>query len=384
MKAGKTYFWNRRTHETVWRAPADVDVVWVATEDKRGSCTTGTGSPVSVRMTILLFFLMGGGVRGLASPHPILCASAWTFSTSPLNWQSLVLCPGVDQFDNGHMLTRQSTLLRTLFLRVLVVMQRQVRRGRGGRALHRQRWHLHGWFCRSRSHRCPSMCLDKTWTTPLPIPLTTTTIVMVAHEAAGGTSSARWRRERRQRSWWRHEQLSVAAALTPARHHSAGPGVVSRREEQQEEVEQETYDGPRAQKTPPPGERPGVPPELRPQRSDCTVRRSAGDCLPTLALPSLALSAGEAVDSCSSSTNRERPLTHAPLAMQFLDKVDISFVVQRQFPMVQTFSMTSRRGIQANWIFWEMTYNVSGAPLINGFQKNWFFWEMTSSTALRT
>ena len=42
------------------------------------------------------------------------------------------------------------------------------------------------------------------------------------------------------------------------RHHSAGPGVVSRREEQQEEVEQDTYDGPRAQNTPPPGTRPGV------------------------------------------------------------------------------------------------------------------------------
>ena len=75
---------------------------------------------------------------------------------------------------------------------------------------------------------------------------------------AGGTSSARRRRERRQRSWWRHEQLSVAAALASARHHSAGPGVVSRREEQQEEVENATYDGLRAQNTPPPGTRPGV------------------------------------------------------------------------------------------------------------------------------
>ena len=76
--------------------------------------------------------------------------------------------------------------------------------------------------------------------------------------AAGGISSARRRRERRQRSWWRHEQLSVAAALTTARHHSAGPGVVTRSEEQQEEVEHETYDGPRALNTPPPGTRPGV------------------------------------------------------------------------------------------------------------------------------
>ena len=75
---------------------------------------------------------------------------------------------------------------------------------------------------------------------------------------AGGTSSARRRRERRQRSWWRHEQLSVAAALATARHHSAGPVLVMRREEQQEEVEQDTYEGPRAQSTPPPRARPGV------------------------------------------------------------------------------------------------------------------------------
>ena len=80
---------------------------------------------------------------------------------------------------------------------------------------------------------------------------------MAARDVGGGTASAR-RRERRQRSWWRHEQLSVAAALASARHHSAGPGVVSRREEQQEEVEQDTYDGPRALDTPPPGTRPGV------------------------------------------------------------------------------------------------------------------------------
>ena len=81
---------------------------------------------------------------------------------------------------------------------------------------------------------------------------------MAARDVGGGTVSARRRRERRQRTWWRHEQLSVAAALASARHHSAGPGVVSRREEQQEEVEQDTYDGPRALDTPPPGTRPGV------------------------------------------------------------------------------------------------------------------------------
>ena len=52
------------------------------------------------------------------------------------------------------------------------------------------------------------------------------------------------------------EQPSFEAALTTARNHSAGPGVVTWREEEPEEVEQEMYDGPRAQNTPPPGTRP--------------------------------------------------------------------------------------------------------------------------------
>ena len=44
---------------------------------RRGSSTAGTGLRVSARMTSLLFLLvMGGGVRGLASPHPILGATA--------------------------------------------------------------------------------------------------------------------------------------------------------------------------------------------------------------------------------------------------------------------------------------------------------------------
>ena len=55
----------------------------------------------------------------------------------------------------------------------------------------------------------------------------------------------------------------------------------------------------RSQSTPHPGERPGLPPEPGLQRSDRTVRRSSGDNLPTLALPVLAGSAGEVVDSSS-------------------------------------------------------------------------------------
>ena len=61
----------------------------------------------------------------------------------------------------------------------------------------------------------------------------------------------------------------------------------------------EKDDASRSQSTPHPGERPGLPPEPGPQRSDRTVRRSSGDNLPTLALPVLAGSAGEVVDSSS-------------------------------------------------------------------------------------
>ena len=34
--AGKTYFWNRRTNSTVWRAPAGVEVVWNGEKDEEG------------------------------------------------------------------------------------------------------------------------------------------------------------------------------------------------------------------------------------------------------------------------------------------------------------------------------------------------------------
>ena len=60
-----------------------------------------------------------------------------------------------------------------------------------------------------------------------------------------------------------------------------------------------THDAVRGLKTPPPGVRPGSLSDPGPQRSDRTLRRSAGAGLPTLALPSLAGSAAEEVDSFS-------------------------------------------------------------------------------------
>ena len=75
----------------------------------------------------------------------------------------------------------------------------------------------------------------------------------------GDASCARRRRERRQRSWWRHEQLSVAAALASAHtpQRWSWSGVAARGAAGGGGV-QDTYDGQRAQNTPPPGLRPGV------------------------------------------------------------------------------------------------------------------------------
>ena len=64
----------------------------------------------------------------------------------------------------------------------------------------------------------------------------------------------------------------------------------------EQEVEQEQHEAPRRQKTPPPGVRPGVLAEPGPQRSDRTVRHSSG-ASPSLALPVLAATASEVVDS---------------------------------------------------------------------------------------
>ena len=110
----------------------------------------------------------------------------------------------------------------------------------------------------------------------------------------------------------RHEQQTVRMALAAALHHSAGPK--EKVEMQQngapqgqktaaragEEVEYEKHAGLLAQKTPPPGERPGILAELGPQRSDRTVRRSSGET-PLLVVASLAAAAADGVDAATLS-----------------------------------------------------------------------------------
>ena len=106
----------------------------------------------------------------------------------------------------------------------------------------------------------------------------------------------------------RHEQQTVRMALAAALHHSAGPKVKVEMQQNGalrgqktaaragEEVVHDAHDALRGQKTPPPGVRPGSLSDPGPQRSDRTVRRSSG-AFPLLAVPVLADTAAEAVDS---------------------------------------------------------------------------------------
>ena len=110
----------------------------------------------------------------------------------------------------------------------------------------------------------------------------------------------------------RHERMAVAMALAEALHHLSGPKVMERAQHAALRRQQtgtrawegevhEKNDAPRRQNAPHPGERPGCLVDPAPQRSDRTVRRSAGDSLPTPGLPALAGASGEAVDSSAHS-----------------------------------------------------------------------------------
>ena len=97
----------------------------------------------------------------------------------------------------------------------------------------------------------------------------------------------------------RHEQQTVRMALAAALHHSAGPEVKKVELQQHAALRgqktgtragegevHEKYDAPRRQNAPHPGVRPGSLFDPGPQRSDRTVRHSAGDT-PLLVVPAL-------------------------------------------------------------------------------------------------
>ena len=121
-----------------------------------------------------------------------------------------------------------------------------------------------------------------------------------------GDGAAKRRRQRRLRSWLRHEQQTVAAVLATVSHHSypkvdtAHDGLRALRTvtSTREGVEHEKHVGPRAQKPHLPGVRPGSLLDPGPQRSDRTVRHSAGEA-PLLVVASLA--GGDEVDATTVS-----------------------------------------------------------------------------------
>ena len=102
--------------------------------------------------------------------------------------------------------------------------------------------------------------------------------------------AARRGRERQLRSFLRHEELSVKMALARAFHHNPHRVEVPR-----EGVQHEVHVGPRAQKPPLPGKRPGLPPEPEPQVRATTVGYVAAP-EPLVSTPSLPDTAAEAVD----------------------------------------------------------------------------------------
>ena len=123
---------------------------------------------------------------------------------------------------------------------------------------------------------------------------------------ADGGGAAKRRRQRRLRSWLRHEQQTVAAVLATVSHHSypkvdtAHDGLRALRTvtSTREGVEHEKHVGLRAQKPPLPGVRPGSLLDPGPQRSDRTVRHSAGE-VPLLVVASLA--GGDEIDATTVS-----------------------------------------------------------------------------------
>ena len=68
----KPFYWNRRSHETLWSPPEGVKVVWIGEQTAAGGFGTGTRKRVSVLMTSHRFLLADwsrGEGLGIPSPH---------------------------------------------------------------------------------------------------------------------------------------------------------------------------------------------------------------------------------------------------------------------------------------------------------------------------
>ena len=87
----------------------------------------------------------------------------------------------------------------------------------------------------------------------------------------GRVGAAKRRKELQLRAFHRHEQLTVRMELATALHHSALRPKSRVVEGPSEGAVHEKHVGPRAQKRPLPGMRPGLPPEPEPQVRAATV-----------------------------------------------------------------------------------------------------------------
>ena len=70
----QSYYWNRRTRETTWRAPAGFEVVWVGVRSAQGSVWYWN-KVTGLTCASAASWVSGCGVRGLASPHSFLGAT---------------------------------------------------------------------------------------------------------------------------------------------------------------------------------------------------------------------------------------------------------------------------------------------------------------------
>ena len=159
--------------------------------------------------------------------------------------------------------------------------------------IHCKRWRV--WTSTYDIHRVRTTTTTTTPPPPSPHPPTPSHCTMMADPRPPAGGVAQRRRERlwrlrsttvldRRRRRWSFAERRPAGDRRPAPE----PGRVRC-------TRRTTLHGDRTL----PGERRGSPFDLGPQRSDRSLRRSAGVSLATLALSSLARSAGEAVNSSS-------------------------------------------------------------------------------------
>ena len=180
--------------------------------------------------------------------------------------------------------------------------------------------------------------------------------------------------------------MTVAMALAEQLHHSVNRverDEALRRQTtraSEEEVENVARDGLRAQKSPPPGVRPGSLVDPGPQRSDRTLRRSSGKD-PLLVVASLADASADGVDAATLSF-----LTASALeARRKEEEEEEQQVVQ---PVPDSVEWVELCGVDGKTHFWNRRSNETAWNPPEGIQVVWvgtkdskgvlYFWHKVS------